>query len=290
MAGWRTARELHRPVALNVLPPEAVADEERELRFLREARAAASVTHPNIATIHEVDEADGIVFIAMEYIEGKALRAMIAGKPLSLKEALRLGIEMGEGLARAHQGRIVHRDLKPENVMVTPDGHVKILDFGLAKLLEVEALPSSERSRLETISGEMTRQGRILGTAAYMSPEQARGLSVDSRSDLFAFGVVLYEMVTGTAPFRGATPMDTLSAILNNPTVPAAQLNPDVPAELDRILGKCLEKDPAERYQDTRDLVVDLKRLKRDTESQPLARVATGPEAAASSRAAPRAA
>jgi serine/threonine protein kinase len=183
---------LHRAVALKVLPPEAVANEERRLRFLREARAAASVTHPNIATIHEVDEADGVVFIAMELIEGKTLRELISGKPLPLKDALRLGIEIGEGLARAHQGRVVHRDLKPDNVMVASDGHVKILDFGLAKLLEADGHAPTEQSRLETISGEMTERGRVMGTVSYMSPEQARGQTIDSRSDLFAFGVVLY--------------------------------------------------------------------------------------------------
>src|SRR5438093_444315 len=278
---------LHRPVALKVLPSGVVADEERQLRFLREARAAALLNHPNIATVHEVDEADGVVFIAMEYIEGKTLRSLVTGPPQAVREILRIAIEIAEGLAKAHQARIVHRDLKPENVMLTPEGHVKILDFGLAKLLMREDAPvghagesatvSMEARRLETLSGEMTQQGRILGTAAYMSPEQARGQAVDSRSDLFSFGIVLYEMVTGRVPFHGQTPMDTLGAILTSPAVPPSQLGADVPPELERILGKCLEKDPAERYQDTRDLVVDLKRLKRDTESQPMARPSTAP-------------
>ena len=198
---------------------------------MREARAAASLTHPNIAIIYEVDESDGIVFIAMELIEGRMLRSLLAERSLPVKEALRIGLEISEGLAKAHHARVVHRDLKPENVMVTGEGHVKILDFGLAKLLEREdEVPVSEASRLETISGEMTQQGRILGTASYMSPEQARGLSVDNRSDLFSFGIVLYEMVTGTVPFHGPTPMDTLSAILKNPVDPASQLNNDVTA------------------------------------------------------------
>ena len=279
-------KNLHRPVALKVLQPDAVGNEERRLRFLREARAAAALTHPNIATIYEVDEAEGIVFIAMEYVEGKTLRSAIAGKPLPIREALRIGVEVAEGLARAHQARVIHRDLKPENAMVTADGHVKILDFGLAKLLETrDDLKTVERSQLDTISREMTDLGRILGTPAYMSPEQARGQAVDSRSDIFAFGIVLYEMVTGTVPFQGPTPMDTLSAILKKTAVPATQLNGDVPPELERILGKCLEKDPSERYQDTRDLVVDLRRLKRDTESQPLARPEeAGPAVAPSAR------
>jgi Tol biopolymer transport system component len=194
------------------------------------------------------------------------LRSVLAGCSVPIREALRIGIEMAEGLGKAHQARVVHRDLKPENVMVTADGHIKILDFGLAKFLEDETISASEISRLETISGEMSQLGRILGTASYMSPEQTRGQAVDGRSDLFSFGIVLYEMVTGKTPFRGPTPMDTLGAILHKPVVPASRINSEVPVELERILGKCLEKDPAERYQDTRDLVVDLRRLKRDTE------------------------
>ena len=265
--------KLQRAVALKVLPPERLADEERRLRFLREARAAAAVTHPNIAVVHEIDESDGVVFIAMELVEGKTLREVIGGKPLPLREALRLGVEIAEGLAAAHHHRVVHRDLKPENVIVTPDGRVKILDFGLAKLLEDRpASDSGGASKLATISDEMTQAGRVLGTASYMSPEQARGLPVDERSDLFSFGTVLYEMVTGASPFRGATSMDTLTAILREQPAPPVQVNPEVPAELERILGKCLEKEPGERYQDTRDLVVDLRHLKRDTDSQPLRR------------------
>jgi len=263
--------KLLRVVALKVLPPEKLADEERRLRFVREARTAAAVTHPNIAVVHEIDEADGVVFIAMELIEGKTLREAIGGKPMPLREALRLSVEIAEGLSAAHQAKVIHRDLKPDNVIVTAGGHVKILDFGLAKLLEERAaIDPEEASKLATVSDEMTQAGRVLGTAAYMSPEQARGLAVDARSDLFSFGIVLYEMVTGKAPFRGTTSMDTLTAILREQPVPAVQLNPEVPAELERIIGKCLEKESGERYQDARDLVVDLRRLKRDTESQPL--------------------
>ncbi|MBI4161798.1 MAG: serine/threonine protein kinase, partial [Acidobacteria bacterium] len=241
---------LRRAVALKILPGEALADGERRVRFLREARAAAAVTHPNIATIHEVDEAEGILFIAMEHIEGKTLRSLIRGNPLPVREALRIAVEIAEGLTRAHQARVIHRDLKPGNIMVTDDGHVKVLDFGLAKLLEGEDPSSSERSRLGTISGERTREGTVLGTPSYMSPEQSRGQSVDGRSDLFAFGIVLYEMVTGRAPFEGPSPMDTVTAILHEAPVPASEVNGEVPPELDRILGKCLEKNPADRYQD----------------------------------------
>ncbi len=259
---------LHRVVALKVLPPERLADEERRLRFLREARAAAAVTHPNIAVVYEVDESNGTVFIAMELIEGKSLRAAIGGRPLALKEALRLGVEIAEGLSAAHHARLVHRDLKPDNVMVNREGRVKILDFGLAKLLEQreEPAPGAE-SKLATISDEMTQAGRVLGTAAYMSPEQIRGQSVDTRSDVFAFGLVMYEMATGASPFQGATSMDIMSAILHKETPPPSQVNAEVPPELERIIRKCIEKDPAERYQDTRDLVVDLRRLKKDTDS-----------------------
>ena len=266
-------KNLQRTVALKVLPPERLADEERRLRFLREARTAAAVTHPNIAVVHEIDESDGVVFIAMELVEGKTLREVIGGKPLPLRDTLRLGAEIAEGLAAAHQARVVHRDLKPENVIVTPGGRVKILDFGLAKLLEDRRAPGSgEASRLATISDEMTQAGRVLGTASYMSPEQARGLTVDARSDLFSFGTVLYEMVTGASPFGGGTSMDILTAILREQPLPPSQVNPEVPAEMERIVAKCLEKEPGERYQDTRDLVVDLRHLKRDTDSQPLRR------------------
>ncbi len=270
---------LHRAVALKVLPPERLADEERRLRFLREARAAAAVTHPNIAVVYEVDESDGTVFIAMELIEGKTLRAAIGGRALALKEALRLGAEIAEGLSAAHHARLVHRDLKPDNVMVNLEGRVKILDFGLAKVLDQrEETAPGAGSKLATISDEMTQAGRVLGTASYMSPEQIRGQNVDTRSDVFAFGLVMYEMATGTSPFQGATSMDVMSAILNKETSPPSLVNAEVPPELSRIIGKCLEKDPAERYQDTRDLVVDLRRLKKDTDSGAASRPpVTGP-------------
>jgi serine/threonine protein kinase len=264
---------LSRPVALKILRSDARGGEEWRLRLIREARTAASVNHPNIAAIYEVDEADGETFIAMEYVEGSSLRALLRGRPLAIKEALRIGTGMAEGCARAHQARIIHRDLKPENVAIALDGQVKILDFGLARLVEqpAEATPS-ELSRLETISADQTLERRIVGTAAYMSPEQARGQSLDARSDLFSFGIVLYEMVTGRAPFKGSTTMDTLTAIIREAPAPAMDLNPEAPAELQRILDKCLEKDPSDRYQDARDLVVDLRRLMRDTDSHPMRR------------------
>ena len=269
--------QLRRPVALKVLPPELVGDEERRLRFLREARAAAAVTHPNIATVHEIGEADGVVFIAMELVEGRTLTEAIGGRPLPVKEALRIGIEVAEGLAKAHAAHVIHRDLKPDNIIVAPDGRVKILDFGLAKLLDERDEPGSALSRLHTISGDMTREGRILGTASYMSPEQARGEVVDVRTDIFSFGVTLYQMATGRVPFRGRTVTDTLSAIIRDPAPPVIEANPAVPEDLDRIIQQCMEKDPAERYQHADQLVVDLRRLKKRIETGTIQARGSGP-------------
>jgi eukaryotic-like serine/threonine-protein kinase len=269
-------QRLRRPVALKVLPPGLVRDEERRLRFLREARAAASVTHSNIAVIHEVGEAEGIVYIAMELVEGGTLASAIAGRPLPIRDALRFAIEIAEGLARAHQVPVIHRDLKPDNIAVGADGHIKILDFGLAKLLEdPQESDSPEVSRLRTYSGEMTRAGKILGTASYMSPEQARGEPLDARSDLHSFGAVLYEMVTGRQAFPGPAPAVVFDAILNRTPPAPRTLNPDLPPELDRIIAKALEKDRELRYQSAAELGADLKRLKRDTE--PVRAAATTP-------------
>jgi serine/threonine-protein kinase len=260
--------KLRRPVALKVLPPDLVGNEERRLRFLREARAAAAVSHPNIATIHEVGEADGIVFIAMELVEGPTLRSLIGGKPLPTRQALRIAVQVTEALAKAHQAHVIHRDLKPDNVVVGADGQVKLLDFGLAKLLEEERPgDDAQASRLATISGEMTREGKVLGTAAYMSPEQARGEPVDARSDIFSFGVTLYEMATGKAPFEGRTSLDVLSAIIQKEPVAPAAANPGIPPKLEEIIRKCLEKDAADRYQHAVDLVVDLRQLRKTTDS-----------------------
>jgi len=259
--------KLGRHVALKVLQPEAVGDKARRLRLMREARAAAAVTHAHIATIHEIDEVDGVIFIAMELVEGTTLAELIDGKPLSRRDALRYGVEIAEALSRAHQAGVVHRDLKPENVIVGADQHIKILDFGLAKL-EHPTVDDEHAASMQTISDEMTQAGRILGTPAYMSPEQARGVDVDTRSDLFSFGIILYEMVTGHSPFRGETTTDTLAAVVRDQPLPLTHHDPNIPPDLERVILKCLEKAPEDRYQHADDIGVDLRRLRRETDSQ----------------------
>ncbi|UCE02998.1 MAG: protein kinase, partial [Candidatus Latescibacterota bacterium] len=256
---------LGRVVAIKVLPPHLVEDENRRARFVTEARTTAAVTHPNIATIYEIDEVDGTIFIAMEYFEGETLRDRIHGQGLPVKEAVDHAAEIAEGLAAAHQANIVHRDLKPENIMITKDGHPKILDFGLARLLEEPQSGDAGDTLVTPPSTALTEKQSILGTPTYMSPEQARGRDLDFRSDIFSFGSTFYEMLTGRAPFQAASSADTISDLLNNQPVPVASINPDVPSEVQWILDKCLEKSAEERYQDTRDLVVDLRHLVRDS-------------------------
>lgn len=260
-------RRLERRVAVKVLRDQFAADEERHKRFLQEARTAAAVSHANIAVIHQIDEDEGVTFIAMEFIEGKPLRELIQAGAIAMPDAIRIAREISQGLAKAHESGIVHRDLKPDNVMVADDGAVKILDFGLAKLLE-DKPEDQDLSQMATMPQQLTREGKVFGTAAYMSPEQARGKSVDARSDIFSFGIVLYELVTGQVPFVGETITDTISSILRDPAVAAIERNAQVPPELDRIIAKCLQKNPDDRYQDSRDLMVDLRQLHRETDSQ----------------------
>jgi Tol biopolymer transport system component len=246
---------LGREVALKVLPAEVSQDPERLSRFEQEARAASALNHPNIITIYEVGAADSMAFIAMELVDGKTLRELSASDPLPVRRAIGIAVQVAEGLAKAHGVGIVHRDLKPENVMVSKDGYVKILDFGLAKLVEPE---SGEVSGMPTIARPETHPGTVLGTVGYMSPEQASGLPLDFRSDQFSFGSILYEITSGQKPFSRKTAAETMSAIIRDEPEPLVKLRPDLPPPLRWIIERCLAKDPEERYASTRDLARDL--------------------------------
>ena len=253
---------LHRRVALKVLRQESLGDEHRRARFLQEARSAAALNHPHIATIYEANETDGTLFIAMELIEGRNLRSVLA-EPLPLATALDLGTQIADGLAHAHAHRVVHRDLKPENVMVTSTGRAKILDFGLAKLTSTaqDATMTLLAAQTATAVAQLTVQGQIMGTPAYMSPEQARGQEVDFRSDVFSFGSMLFEMCTGKPSFFGPTALDTLSAVLHVVPPPVSHVTSSVPPALEDIVSRCLAKDPHLRYASTDDLLAELRRV-----------------------------
>ncbi len=250
---------LLRDVAVKVLPASFAADPDRRARFEQEARAASALNHPNIITLLDIGDADGMLFIAMEYVEGKTLRDLLAAGPLPSRKVLEIGEQLADGLAKAHGAGILHRDLKPDNVMVSKDGFVKILDFGLAKL---GPAPADGVSELETAARPATSPGAVMGTAGYMSPEQASGRPVDFRSDQFSLGTVLYEMVTGTRPFARKTGAETLVAIIREEPEDPGKLNPRSPAPLRWLIERCLEKDPEDRFSSTRDLARDLGSLR----------------------------
>ena len=261
---------LDRSVALKILPAELASNRDRMQRFIREAKSAAALSHPNIAQIFEIGDDGGTHFIAMEFIDGQTLREKFQSERTELRKLLRFLQHAAEGLAKAHAAGIVHRDLKPDNLMITRDGHAKILDFGLAKLIERPPTPSADSSEVTTaVMPQHSIPGAIMGTIGYMSPEQAQGKTkeIDQRSDIFSFGCLLFEAATGKKPFEGESVIKSLHMVVYEPAPPLADLNPSAPPELQRIVRRCLAKDPDERYQSIKEVAIELKELRREMES-----------------------
>src|SRR6202142_2558997 len=259
---------LGRHVALKFLPDELVATPQALEPFRREARAASALNHPNICTVYDIGEEGGKSYIVMELLEGMPLKARIEQKPIAVEEVLDLGVQIADALETAHAAGIVHRDIKPANLFVTKRGQAKILDFGLAKVDPVQGVDAGDTAGPTlTVEEPLSRLGTTMGTVSYMSPEQVRAQRLDARTDLFSFGIVLYEMATCRQPFRGESMGVIFDGILNRTPEPPARLNPGMPAELERIIGKCLEKDRDLRYQHASEIRNDLQRLKRDSDS-----------------------
>ena len=259
--------QLRRRVALKILPVDLASNQDRMRRFIQEAQAAAALNHPNIAHIYEIGESEGANFIAMEFVDGKTLREKIHQEKSELRVLLKHLLQVAEGLAKAHASGIVHRDLKPDNIMITHDGHAKILDFGLAKLVETSGpgLGPSEGGEAPTaVMQQHSVPGMIMGTIGYMSPEQAQAKPVDQRSDIFSFGCILYEAATGRKPFAGDSVVDTLHRIIYEPAPAITDFNPSASPELQRVIRKCLAKEPEKRYQTIRDTANDLRAARRE--------------------------
>jgi eukaryotic-like serine/threonine-protein kinase len=271
---WK-ARDTHldRFVALKTLPAERLADPERKRRSVQEAKAASALNHPNIVHIYDIAEADGVQFISMEYVPGKTLEQLIGPKGLRVNETLKYSVQIADALAQAHSAGIIHRDLKPSNVIVSENGHVKVLDFGVAKLTEAATGEFGETATMRAKEGPNTEEGAIVGTVAYMSPEQAEGKRVDARTDIFSFGSMLYELVTGRQAFHGDSKLSTMSAILKDDPKPVTAFAADVPRDLEKIINRCLRKDPDRRFQNMADVKVALQELKEESDSGKLTSV-----------------